>query len=354
MRNAALSRDGVAQAAAMRVLEDQGTAVDMVLAGLMAGAVRASSTALLGAGAILVGGPGVGLHFIDGRARAPGVGERRPKTPEDAPATWRAAVPGLLEAVLAAHARFATLPLSQIARASLGAIRDEGETDAATSSRMTVLDQFRRIGIPALTKMGVFQSILANAGLVRGGGVFTPSDLVVRPAPVTELVSCCLGLDDVTLAPRGASRARPSDPAALPEVQVESIVVADMRGVMAAACWTVAAEAIAVDEVPGLALPALLPAPKKGVPRWRPGSVLPTPLPLAMVRRDGRVWAAGAVSGRGDVTAARDRAVTARLAQVGIELAVGRDGASGADEAVALWIVRAEQGDDVLPTMMAV
>lgn len=354
MRNAALSRDAVAQAAAMRALEDQGTAVDMVLAGLLAGATRAGSTALLGAGAILVGGPGVGMFFVDGRARAPGLGERRPKTPDEAPATWRAAVPGLLEAVLAAHARFATLSLSQVAGASIGALRDEGDLDEATRSRMKALDQFRRLGIPALTKMGVFQSVLANAGLVRGGGVFTPSDLVARPAPVVELVACCAGVDDVTIPPRGASRVRTNDPAPLPEVQVESLVVADMRGVMAAACWTVAAEAIAVEDAPGLALPALLPPPKKGVPRWRPGAVLPTPLPLAMVRRDGRVWAAGAVSGRGDVTAARDRAVTARLAQVGIELAVGRDGAGAADESVALWMVRAERGDEVLPTMMAV
>ena len=63
-------------------IADQGTAVDMALAGLLAGAARASSASLLGAAGVLLGGPGMGLHFVDGRARAPGIGTVRPKSVE--------------------------------------------------------------------------------------------------------------------------------------------------------------------------------------------------------------------------------------------------------------------------------
>jgi hypothetical protein len=132
---------------------------------------------------------------------------------------------------------------------------------------------------------------------------------------------------------------------------VESIVVADMHGVIVTAAWLVAPPAIALPEVAGLSLAALLPPPRKGVPRWRPGTPLPSPLPLAICRAESRAWAGVGVSGHGDVVTLRDEAVSARLRSVGIDCTLG-DGASAVSrDAVALWMIRDATGDNVQGSM---
>ena len=349
MRNAVIARDTVAQAAAQVILADQGTAVDMALAGLLAGAARASSASLLGAAGVLLGGPGMGLHFVDGRARAPGIGTVRPKSVEAPGDATRAVVPGLLECVLAAHARFGSLPLSVITKAAIAAIRESGP-DAATKQRLAVLEQFHRTGIAVLERVGVLRAILESVGPV-AGGTFTADDLAPRAAPVVSPIPCTDGAHEVAVPPR--YRARPSvhAPEPLPAVGVESIVVADMHGVIVTAAWLVAPPAIALPEVAGLSLAALLPVPRKGVPRWRPGTPLPSPLPLAICRAESRAWAGVGVSGHGDVVSLRDEAVSARLRSVGIDCSIG-DGASAVSrDAVALWMIRDATGDNVQGSM---
>jgi hypothetical protein len=351
MRNAVIARDTVAQAAAQSILAEQGTAVDMALAGLLAGAARASSASLLGAAGVLLGGPGMGLHFVDGRARAPGIGTVRPKSVESPGEATRAAVPGLFECVLAAHARFGTLPLSVITKAAVAAIRESGP-DAATKQRLAVLEQFHRTGLAVLERVGVLRAILESVGPV-AAGTFSADDLAPRAAPVVSPIPCTDGAHEVAVPPRYRLRPGPHEPEALPAVAVEGLVVADMHGAIVTVAWLVAPPAVALPEVPGLALAALLPAPRKGVPRWRPGTPLPSPLPLAICRAAGRAWAGAAVSGHGDVVTLRDEAVTARLGSVGIECGIGTGGTAASRDAVALWMIRDAAGDNVTGSMSA-
>lgn len=353
MRNAVIARDSAARAAAEAAIEAGGTALDAALAGLLAGATRASAATLLGAGGILLAGTGVGAHFIDGRARAPGLGEKRPRTPEAPPATWTAAVPGLLEAVLAAHLRFGTLALTTVVRLAMSAVREEG-TDAPLRARIKLVERLRRTGLSALEDMGVLQGILQTAGPVVGG-VFTKEDLVPVAAPVIALASCTNGTDEVLVPPRGVPWRGPNVPPELPLAPVESVLTADKNGVMCAASWVVAPEAAPVEGVAGLSLASLVPVPKKAVTRWRPGGALPSPIPLAIVLTQGRAWGAMALAGKGPLVAARDAIVSARLAQGGVDVSLGdRVGVPPlSPDAVVLWAVREDEGDDVRATMTA-
>lgn len=353
MRNAVIARDPVAQAAGLSLVGSGATAVDMALAALLAGAARSSSSALLGAGGILVAGVGAGAHFIDGRARAPGLGEKRPRvTEEPNPERWTAAVPGLLEGVLAAHARFGTLPLSEIVRAAVGAAREDN-VDPGLAARLKFLTQLHRTGITALERAGVLQGVLNTVGPVTGG-VFTKEDLIPVPAPVRDLPLCVDGPDEVLVPPRRSGRYGPNTPEALLTMAVEGVVAADMHGVIATACWVVAPTATALQGVAGLTLPALLPLPRKGVPRWRPGEALPVPLPMAVMLNEGRAWGAVTLCGNGALVAARDAAVQARLATGGIAITLGDEGdASVSADTVALWAIREGDGDDVRTVMSA-
>lgn len=350
MRNAVIARDPVAQAAGLAVVGDGATAVDMVLAAMLAGAARSSSASLLGAGGVLMAGVGVGVHFVDGRARAPGLGDKRAKTPDEAPERLTAAVPGLLEAVLAAHTRFGALPLAEIVREAVKAVREAG-TDPALDARLKFLLQLHRTGISTMERNGVLRSAL-NAVGPAAGGVFTHNDLVPVPAPVREVFTCLDGDDEVLLPPRTSGRYGPNAPEALPAMPVESVIAADMHGVIAVGSWVVAPAAVALEGVPGLSLPSLLPKPRKGVPRWRPGEALPVPLPMAVLMREGRAWGAMALCGNGALVPTRDRVVTERLRAGGIALDLGDDATgSCSPDTVALWAVR--DNDDVHTTMAA-
>jgi hypothetical protein len=351
MRNAVIARDPVAQAAGLAVVGDGATALDMVLAALLAGAARSSAASLFGAAGILVAGVGAGTHFIDGRARAPGIGEKRPKAPDDTSDRWTAAVPGLLEGVLAAHARFGTKPLSEIVRAAVGAVR-EGGTDKALDARLKFLMQLHRTGISAMERGGILQGVLNTVGPATGG-VFTKSDLVPVPAMVREMPMCTDGENEVLLPPRTSGRYGPNPPEALPSLPVESAIAVDMHGVIAVASWVVAPTATTLEGIYGLALPALLPPPRKGVPRWRPGEALPVALPMAVLLNDSKAWGAVALCGRGALVAARDAVVQARLATAGVKLALGDGGdATTSSDTVALWALR--DGDEARTTISAV
>lgn len=311
MRSGVIARDIAALQAATEVLTHKTAgAVDAVVAGLLAGATRSTPAALLGSAAVLVVGTGVGQHFIEGRARAPGLGEKRPKTPDEVPVVWRAAVPRLLECVLATHARFGQTPLAALVREAKSAIL-ETEPDDATRARMKVLGELPRTGPSALARMGVLQGIWEVAGPL-GGGLFTKEDLEPTAAEIIPVEATLEHGVQLVVAPALAPPGEPR-PAPPPSVPVESIVVMDRHGVVACAVWAVAPECVPVPGVKGLSLPAFVKAPEKGQPRWKPGSTLPLPVPLAVLRDQGRVFAALGLSGVGDVESCRDALVRARI-----------------------------------------
>src|SRR5690242_16273703 len=109
MRNVLIANTAAAQHAGAEAFSAGGNAVDAAITAMLAGATCASPAALLGSGVILVAGPGVGAHVVDGRARAPGLDAPRMAAPTDPPLAWRAAVPGILEGALTAHNRFGSL-----------------------------------------------------------------------------------------------------------------------------------------------------------------------------------------------------------------------------------------------------
>ncbi len=350
-RNAVRARDPVTEEAARRARVEGGNAVDMVLAGLLAGATRAGEAALLGGGGLLVVGPGVGHHFIDGRPRAPGLrARRRLRKPEVVPDHWTAAVPGLLPAVIAAQTRFGELTLQQLVQVSAGALRDDG-ADPATRARMKFLDRFARIGVDAFAREGIWRAVMDAAGPV-AEGLFTDDDLVAVAAPVVPLPACTDGEHEAFTPPRGRLHG-PQSPDPLPEHPMEGVVAADMHGVTAAACWCVPPTAATLDTPYALGLASILPAPRKGVARYSPGSRLPLALPLAVLRTGGRAWAGCALSGGGSLVAARDRAVGERLGAAGIGLTLGDDLAAAA-HGVAAWVVRDADGDRITTALASV
>ncbi|MBL8603631.1 MAG: gamma-glutamyltransferase [Myxococcales bacterium] len=348
-RNGLKARHRLAELAGQRALVDGGTAVDMVLAGALAAATLSSETALLGGGGIVVVGPGVGQYFIDGRARAPGLGvDRRPKHPSAVPDHWSVAVGGLLSAVIAAQARFGELSLMQLVQIALLTVGDE-KPEPAVKARMRFLDRFGRIGIEALEREGLVRMSLDAAGPVVGG-LLTEQDLRPVLTPVVELLPCTDGAQEVFVPPMGSGRKTVQTPPPVRDMAVESVVAADMHGVNAAMAWALPPAAVELPRESGFALPAMLPLAEKGVPRHRPGVSIPQPLPLAVLRESGRAWAACGVSGGGDVLGVRDRAVSERLAQGGVTLELGREPAKSAHGMVA-WVERKALGDQIITSL---
>ncbi len=345
MRIAVIASDPVAHAAAETLLADGGTAVDAVLAGLVAGATRASASSLMGSAGILLVGPGVGSHFVDGRARAPGLGEKRPRTPDVAPTSWRAVVPGLLAGVLATSTRFGTAPLSTVVGAAVSALRDSAP-DASVLARIRFLRQFARTGLSALEGAGVVQAILQTVGPT-AGGVFTVGDLVPIAAPVYELRAYADAGDEAFLPEVGQAHHSHQRATPPPAVTVECVVAMDIHGVTALASWVVAPDASPLPGVEGLALAGLLALPVRGVPRWRAGAMVSCPLPLAVLVRGGRTWAGVGVSGTGDVDTARDVTLNARMHAVGMSLRVGDATETTVTDALAHWAIRDSDGHDV-------
>lgn len=351
-RNAYEAPNPLVKEAAKRALIDGGNAVDMVLAGVLTGATYGSESGLLGGGGILVVGPGVGQHFIDGRPRAPGLGtDRRPKTPDTVPDHWQIAVPGLLPAVIAAQARFGELSLMQLTRIAMSVISEE-KPFGALKARLRFLDRVGRTGVDAYEREGVLRLMMDAAGPVVGG-LLTEEDLKAVSAPIVEVLPCTDGEHEVFVGPRASARKTVQTPATLPEMAVESVVAADMRGVTAVASWCAPATAATLGETSGLGLGLYVPKAVKGVPRHRPGMVLPVPLPVSVIRSAGRAWAACGVTGGGAVVDARDAAVTERLAQGGVTLSLG-DEPRGPAHGVAAWVVRDSVGDRVVTAVRGV
>jgi hypothetical protein len=346
MRNLVVARDPAAARAAMAVLDEGANAVDMALAGMLAGAVRASASSLLGGCALLVLGTGMGRHVVDGRPRAPGVGERRPRTPETPPETWGAAVPGFFQGVCTASARFGAMPLTALARAASAAVREEG-SPIDVRPRVKLMEAVARNGLPGLVSAGFVRAALATVGPAEGG-LFTEEDLALRPADIHESFPCSDGAYEVFSFPRGVARWSASAPAALRPVPVDAVVACDKQGVFCVGAWLVAPEGPALQGVPGVCLADLLPLPQKGVTRWRPGSPLPFAFPIAGVAYEANVFAAFALSGRGAVQSRGDSLVNARLELIGTDVRVGDAGVSGeVSDAQALWVQRELRGDKV-------
>jgi gamma-glutamyltranspeptidase len=314
VRNVVISSDAAAQAAGNAIVFAGGNAVDAALAAMLAGATRASPASLLGSGIVTVAGAGVGAHWVDGRARVPGIGVKRVQAPESPPRAWSVALPGLLEAVLTAHNRFGRAALGAITRAAAQAVRDH-EQSQSVHARIALVEMLPRSGIDALTRLGIRQAILESASPAVGGLV-TREDLAKHATDVNPLGVLAAGAHEVLVVPPEVPpRFAPPSP---PPTPIGACLAADKEGVVATSAWAIADDAFALPSDTGLSMPALSNAPTKGVTRRKPGSTVPMSMPIAIVRSEGRPWSACVASGDGDVMALCLRQVSARLEQAGI------------------------------------
>lgn len=351
MRNVVVASDPAVLRAAMSVVDDGASAVDMAIAGMLAGAARASS-ALLGGCGLLVVGTGVGRHWIDGRPRAPGLGEPRRKTPETPPAHWGAAVPGFFQGIMGAHARFATVALPQLARAAVAAVKEE-EGWKVHKQRLDVMEAVARQGLPGVERVGLLRAMMSAVGPA-AEGLFTEDDLAMTAAPVHELVACGDEGFEAFSFPRRGAKLTGGTPDPLPTLGADAVVACDKLGVICAGAWLVAPEGVALDAFPGLSLCDALPLPRKGVARWKPGSPLPVPFALAAFAQNANAFCGFALSGRGDLVGRGDQLLNARLTASGTAVQLG-DGRSGPVwDARALWVQRALHGDRVTGDVLAV
>jgi hypothetical protein len=312
MRNLLVSSHAIAQSAGAAAIAQGANAVDGVLAALLAGAALSSPASLLGGAVITVAGLGVGAFWIDGGARAPGLGAARRAAPEHPPMRDAIAAPGLVEGVLTAHNRFGSLGLARVVRAAIEAIKEQSD-DPHARARISVLEAIHRHGAHWLSKLGIDQALIEAAG-APVHGVLTREDLQHTPAPVHELAArAVLGHDALVWTHRTPPRFAPPPP---PRTPVGVAIAGDMRGVFASASWAVAPEACLLEGPWALSGAALNNAPTKGVTRRTPGTRIAMPPVAALLRREARTWAAAAVAGEGALEAALDELIARRISAI--------------------------------------
>jgi gamma-glutamyltranspeptidase/glutathione hydrolase len=270
-------------AAATSVLP-RGNAIDALAAGVLA-ACADSRVVLMGPLQILVAGPGIGVRAVDGRARQPGKGTRRPRgfRPEDLiPAAARVASPCLPAALAAAVAAFGTLTLSRVAGPALELAK------ARSKARAKVLARVARVGPLALAEAEIQSELTAAAGLLTGG-LLTADDL---SGTTTELVAC----RDGATAEGNLTRIPWAPEEALGGEHTRVLAVADSRGALAVACWEEAEEGLPIEALDLVAPYAAHPV-LRGEVRTAPGFALPAPSPIALAGAGKTLMAALGVEG---------------------------------------------------------
>lgn len=303
----ASTHDEAAHAASLALTaepgETPGTAIDAVLAGVLAVAARKPSV-LLGAGTLLLAGTGEGLFAVDGRARTTGIGAPRPRGFVDAsevPLIARIATPGLPSALARAHTGRGRLTLTAIVRHALAAAGDV-EPDRARSLRAFAREAgaFVHESMRAPLLAATARSLGGNLTLEDLEGV--RADLVpARTVRVdTRAWSFAPWADALAAAFQQTGDGTLVDAAAaLDEGPALGIVCAnDAHGAFAAAAFVVAAESLPIEGT-GLALPALAPPVMRGVTRQAPGAILALGAPLGVAALDGTVDLAVGVGGVG-------------------------------------------------------
>lgn len=280
-RRAAAASQAVAAQAAADALT-RGNAIDAVAAGVLAAAGE-SPGVLLGPIQILMGGAGAGLRAVDGRARQPGLGQSRPRGfREDdvvAPAA-RVGTPALPAALAAALALGSGGSLARAMGPAVAIAR------ATSPERAAVLQRLARHGAAALGDGPVRAELLAVAGRV-AGGLLGEADLEAA-IPDVAAATTSRGSIDVATVPWGARAVHDGDAATHDASAVEIVAAADGRGLVAIACYEVAAEGVAIDAL-GLLAPFTAAPVRRGEPRAKPGSIRAAAAPIALGLRDSLV-----------------------------------------------------------------
>lgn len=288
------------------------TAIDAVLAGVLALAARHPAV-LLSSGTILLGGTGEGLLAIDGRARQPGLSAPRPRgftDPTAVPDAAKVAAPLFPYALTLAHAGRGVRTRTAMLNVALSAARATGNIDEA---RVESLRAFGREGSAILRGGPIREALLATAAR-SVGGTLTREDLDALRA---ELMNA--RLENVG-ARRWARAPWSSDEAPAGELAV--VAACDSHGALAIASVLIPTFTLPLADV-GLAVPLLAHAVLRGVTRAPAGAPIPLPAPIGVAQTGDTADLALGVGGSGasesafaelaagasDVTSAIDEAI---------------------------------------------
>lgn len=315
---AASTHAPAAEAATQVFLAEPGdaaaTAIDAVLAGVLALAARHASV-LLSSGTILLGGTGEGLLAIDGRARQPGLSAPRPRGFTDAsavPDAAKIAAPLLPAALMLAHAGRGVRTRTALLNLALAAARSTTSIDDA---RVESLRAFGREGGNILRAGPVREALLA-AGARSLGGTLTREDLDALRAELAPARSETMSVRSWARAPWAIDESPPGE--------VAIVAACDTHGALAIAAILIPTFTVALPEV-GLSVPLLARAVLRGVTREPAGAPLPLAAPIGVARTGDTVDLALGVGGAGDLERSfHDVATAASEAASVLEDAIAR------------------------------
>ncbi|MBX3181945.1 MAG: hypothetical protein KIT72_11205 [Polyangiaceae bacterium] len=283
-RAAAISNDPLVDQVASDAIAAGASALGACLTGFFAAAAVHDGVLMSPLG-VVVGGVGVGARGFDGRLRQPGLGARRPRgflTETEVPLAARVAIPcGLTAAAVACAYQAGTSMAKVVAPAVALAKRAKDEV------RVEALKRVGRQGATVL-RDPLFARPLQLLGGPPAGGSLSIDDL----APRRDL--------DQPLRPHGAHGQDylelPWDgDAPSPEGGAWVVLAIDVSGSFAGAVF----QRLTGPKLEELGVVAPLGAVPvlRGVPRVRPGSPLPAPLPIALRVTDGQIDAVVAEPG---------------------------------------------------------
>lgn len=280
-RATSASQAGVAEAALVALTK--GNAVDAVVAGVFAAAAMSPSV-LLGPVQVLVGGAGAGVRAVDGRNHQPGRGVARPRgflSEDEIPPAARVAAPALVAALAAA---LATCGIGAM-RAALGPALELAPTFSEPRARL--LKRIAQSGALALSSKSVAEELIAAAGRI-AGGVLSQADLDDLRPVVTTCAMRSVGERGVATVPWGAEAVRDAASEQLDASHVEIVAAADGRGLVAVACYEVAAsdDGLVIAELGLVAPPGAKPV-MRGETRVRPGEPRAAAAPIALSESEG-------------------------------------------------------------------
>lgn len=303
--------------------ETAGTAIDAVIAGVLALAARHAGV-MLGSGTILLGGTGEGSLAIDGRARQPGLGAARPRGFTDAasvPDAARIAAPSLPAALTLAHAGRGNRTRTALLRIGVAAAQAVGKVDDA---RVESLRAFGREG-GGFLRAGPIRDALLEVSARSVGGTLTRDDLdAIRPE-IAQARKVDVEARKWAVAPW--ARALGANEELEPQTitgDVAIVAACDAFGAVAVAAVILPKLVKVVGET-GLSVPLLARPVMRGVARDPAGAPLPMPAPIGVAH--GRTFEGGkselgavdlalGVGGEGDVEALFDD-VARRLSAAG-------------------------------------
>ncbi|MBI2394844.1 MAG: hypothetical protein HYV09_35070 [Deltaproteobacteria bacterium] len=263
--------------------ETAGTAIDAVIAGVLALAARHAGV-MLGCGTILLGGTGEGSLVIDARARQPGLGAARPRGFTDAasiPDAARIAAPSLPAALTLAHAGRGNRTRTALLRTGVAAAQAVGKVTKTDEARVESLRAFGREG-GGFLRAGPIRDALLEVSARSLGGTLTRDDLdAIRPE-IAQARKIDVEARQWAVVPwaRALGAHEELEPQTITG-DVAIVAACDAFGAVAIASVLLPKLVKAVGET-GLSVPLLARPVMRGVARDPAGAPLPMPAPIGV------------------------------------------------------------------------